>query len=63
MSTTQLLCKTETWQPEPQIILVERTPVEERKKLPLNMVELDSIKDCTWNDLQGLSLGFEEEWF
>ena len=63
MSTTQLLCKTGTWQSEPQRILVERTPVEEREKLPLNRIELESIKGNSWADLQGLSLGFEEEWF
>jgi len=61
ISTTQTLCNTEKWQPEPQRILVERTPVEERRKLSINKESLDSIRDCTWEELRGLSFVFDEE--
>ena len=61
MSTTQTLCNTEIWQPEPQKILVERTPVEERRKLSVNKGVLESIRECTWNDLRGLSFVFDED--
>lgn len=62
MSTTQSLCNTGKWQLEPKKILVERTPVEERAKLSINRVALELIQDCTWEDLRGTSLGFEEDW-
>ena len=61
MSISQLLCKTETWQPEPQRILVESTPVEKRQKLSMNKITLESIQDCTWEDLLGLSFTTKEE--
>ena len=60
MSTTQTLCKKEMWQPEPQTNLVGSMPVEERIKLSLDRISLQSIQDCTWEDFRGLSL-FEEE--
>jgi len=62
MSTTQIICETEMWQPEPQRILVQRIPVEERRKLVIDKKILESVQDCTWKDLRGLSLGFDEEW-
>jgi len=62
MNTTQILCNKERWQPEPQRIPVERTPVEERRKLSVNKTS-ESIQDCTWEDLRGLSFVFgEEDW-
>ena len=61
MSTTQTLCKTEMWQPEPQMNLVGSIPVEERIKLSVDRVSLPLIQDCTWEDFRGLSL-FEEDW-
>ena len=61
MSTTQILCKTEMWQPEPQTNLVERIPVEERVKLSLDKLPIQTIQDYTWEDFRGLSL-FEEDW-
>ena len=63
MSTTQTICETEMWQPEPQKTLVERMPVEERRKLVIDKKILGSVQGHTWEDLRGLSLGFEEEWF
>ncbi|MDH3617251.1 MAG: hypothetical protein OEM89_00840 [Nitrosopumilus sp.] len=63
MNTTQTLLKTEMWQPEPQRNLVERTPVEEGTKLPIANGELKLIQEYSWEDLRGLSLGFDEEWF
>ena len=63
MSTTQIICKAEMWQPEPQKTLVERTPVEERRKLVIDKKILESVQGHTWEDLRGLSSGFEEEWF
>ena len=62
MSTTQTLCNTEKWQLEPKKILVERTPVKDRKKLSINRNAFELIQDCSWNDLRGLSIGFEEDW-
>ena len=62
MSTTQTLCNTEKWQLEPKNILVERTPVEERKKLSINRDALEIIQNSSWEELRGLSLGFEEDW-
>jgi hypothetical protein len=62
MSTTQTLCNTNKWQLEPTKILVERTPVEERKKLSINKNALELIQGCHWEDLRGLSLGFKEDW-
>lgn len=62
MSTTQSLCNTGKGQLEPNKIMVERTPVEERTKLSINRVALELIQDCTWEDLRGASLGFEEDW-
>jgi hypothetical protein len=62
MSTTQTLCNAGKWQLEPQKILVERTPVEERKKLSINRDAIELIQDCTWEDLRGLSIGFDEDW-
>ena len=61
MSTTQILCKTEMWQPEPQTNLVERIPVEERVKLSFDELPIQTIQDYTWEDFRGLSL-FEEDW-
>jgi len=61
MSTTQTLCKSEMWQPEPQRILVESIPVEERRKLSISKEALESIHDCTWEDLRGLAFAFDEE--
>ena len=61
MSTTQILCKTEMWQPEPQTNLVERIPVEERVKLSRDKLPIQTIQDYTWEDFRGLSL-FEEDW-
>jgi len=46
MSTTQVFCKTDMWQPEPQRNLVESIPVEEGRKL--------YHKQTTWEDLRGL---------
>ena len=60
MNTSQTLCKIENRQPEPQTILVENTPVRERKKLPNKRIE--SIQGYTWEDFRGLSLGLEEDW-
>ncbi|MDH3657206.1 MAG: hypothetical protein OEM77_03625 [Nitrosopumilus sp.] len=60
MSTTQIICKSEMWQPEPQTNMVERIPLEERRKLSINKETLESIQDCTWEDLRGLSFVFEE---
>ena len=62
MSTTQTLCKTEMWQPEPQTNLVGSIPVEERTKLSLDRTSLQSIQDYTWEDFRGLSLFDEEDW-
>ena len=62
MSTTQTVCKTEIWQPEPKTNLVERLPIEERRKLSINKEALKSVQDCTWEDLRGLSFVFEEDW-
>ena len=50
------------WQPEPQTSMVKRIPVEERRKLSINKDTLESIQDCTWEDLRGLSFVFEEYW-
>ena len=50
------------WQPEPQTNMVERIPVEERRKLSINKETLEPIQDCTWEDLRGLSFVFEEYW-
>jgi len=46
MSTTQVFCKTDMWQPEPQRNLVQSIPVEEGRKLCKNQM--------TWEDLQGI---------
>ena len=62
MSTTQTLCKTEMWQPEPQMNLVGSIPVEERTKLSLDRTSIQSIQDYTWEDFRGLSLFEEEDW-
>ena len=62
MSTTQILCSPENWQLEPSKNLVEDIPVEERKKLSENQKLLESIQDCNWEDLRGLSFVFEENW-
>ena len=63
MGTTQLLCRAETRQPEPQRIPVERAPVEERKKLSISKEEFELIKNDSWEYLRGLSLTNEEDWF
>ena len=63
MSTTQFLCNAEMMQPEQQKILVERIPVYEGEKLSVNKSTLESVKTNSWEDLLGLSLGFEEDWF
>lgn len=42
--------------------MVERTPIEESKKLSINRNALELIQDCSWEDLRGLSLGFDEDW-
>ena len=62
MSTTQTLCTTEMWQPEPQTNLVGSTPVEERTKLSVDRTSLQSIQDYTWEDFRGLPLFEEEDW-
>jgi len=62
MSTTQTLCNTGKWQLEPKKTVVERTPIEESKKLSINRNALELIQDCSWEDLRGLSLGFDEDW-
>ena len=54
MRTTQNVCLTYSGQPEPQKILVGSTPVEEGKKL--STIAIESFRDCTWEDLRGLSL-------
>ena len=61
MSTTQTICKTEMWQPEPQTNLVESIPVEERTKLSLDKIPVQTIQDYTREDFRGLSL-IEEDW-
>ena len=50
-------------QPEPTKILVESIPVEEGRKLSTFNEKLKSVQGCTWEDLRGLSFGFEEELF
>lgn len=60
MSTTLTISRCEIRQLEPQKTLVERTPVEERRKLSVNKVP-ESIQDCTWEDLRGLFFVFDEE--
>ena len=62
MSTTQTLCKTEMWQPEPQASLVASMPVEERGKLSSDIISIQSTQDYTWEDFRGLSLFEEEDW-
>jgi len=62
MNTTQI-CKTETWQPEPTKIRVESIPVEEGRKLSTHIEMPKSVQVYTWEDLRGLSFGFEEELF
>ena len=61
MSTTQSICSTDMWQPEPQRSLVGSTPVEEGQKLSINNLGMQSLKDYTWENLRGGSLT-EEEW-
>ena len=63
MSTTQVIYKTETWQPKPQRNLVESIPVEEGRKLSIHNEKLKSVQGFTWEDLRGLSFGLEEELF
>jgi len=63
MSTTQVFCKTDMWQPEPQRNLVQSIPVEEGRKLLINNETRNLIQNYTWEELRGLSLGFEEDWF
>jgi len=63
MSTTQIFCKTEMRQPKPTKILVESIPVEEGRKLSTFNEKLKSIQGYTWEDLRGLSFGFEEDLF
>lgn len=54
MSITQTLYNTEKGQLEPKKIMVERTPIEESKKLSINRNALELIQDCSWEDLRGL---------
>ncbi|AFS80273.1 hypothetical protein NKOR_01835 [Candidatus Nitrosopumilus koreensis AR1] len=61
MSTTLAWSQNETRQLEPQKILVESMPVKESKKLSVNSSLLGSIRDCTWEDLRGLTFTFEDE--
>ncbi|MFB5607104.1 MAG: hypothetical protein ACE5RG_03275 [Candidatus Nitrosomaritimum yanchengensis] len=46
-------CIQTTRQPEPIKILVESTPVKERRKLLMN---------SSWEDIQGLAWIFQEDW-
>ena len=61
--STQFLCNVEMMQPEQQKILVERMPVYEGEKLSADKNPLESIRNNPWEDLLGLSLGFEEDGF
>ena len=58
MSTTQILYKSETWQPEPQNNLVKSIPV--RKGGKLEDIKYEQIPDYSWIDYTGLSLGFDD---
>lgn len=60
MSTTLIWSQNEPRQLEPQRILVESTPVKESKKLSANINALESIQDCTWEDLRGLVFTLKE---
>lgn len=62
MSTTLTWSQNETRQLEPQRILVESMPVKESKKLSANSKVLESMQDCAWEDLRGLTFMFEEDW-
>lgn len=59
MSTTQSIYNTKMWQPEPEKTLVESIPVKEGIKLSLNKIK--ATQKYSWEDLLGLSLGFDEE--
>jgi len=61
MSATQILHKTEMWQPEPQKNLVESISVEKGEKLSINKETLESIQGYSWEDLRGLTFVFDEE--
>ena len=59
MNNTQ--CLTEVRQSESRTNLVASMPVQEGQKLSMKNVTMQCLKDCTWEDLKGLSLT-EGEW-
>lgn len=62
MNITLTWSQNETRQLEPQRILVESIPVKESKKLSAKNSALESVQDCTWEDLRGLTFILKEDW-
>lgn len=61
MSITLTWSQNEARQLEPQRIRVKSIPVKESRKLSANNSILESIQDCIWEDLRGLTFTLKED--